>query len=47
MSLKGLIRIAEEYLTKHPSPKSSEIMNGMLKLTYSHTSPPTNSQQNK
>lgn len=47
MSLKSLIRIAEEYLKKHPSPTSSEVFKGMLKLTYTYTAPSTNSKSKK
>lgn len=47
MSLKSLIRIAEDYLKKHPTPTSVEVLKGMLKLSYTYSAPATNSKSKK
>lgn len=47
MSIKSLIRIAEDYLKRHPSPTSVEVLKGMLKLTYTYTAPATNSKSKR
>lgn len=47
MSLKSLLRIAEDYLKKHPAPTSIDVMKGMLKLSYTYSAPATNSKSKK
>ena len=47
MSLKSILRIAEEYIRRNPTPVATETYSGILKLVYSQIAPTTNSKTKK
>lgn len=47
MSKKSVLRIIEEYLRRHPAPTEISLLDGMLKLTYTYSTPYTNSKNKR
>lgn len=44
MSLKSLLKLAENYLRKHPTPAEASVMGSILKLAYIYSTPFSNSK---
>jgi hypothetical protein len=45
--MKKILAVVESFLRKHPTPSDISLVGPMLQLTYSYSSPFTNSKNNK